>query len=207
MFSSEPRKSQIVPVLPAASREAGRTVTTADVPATPSQKKSGYINSVNSGTRPAVVGGNSGLRPAIGLNSGMRSAVNSGLHNSVANSAAATVMLPRVDYPEKKLELKTFALWLMGGMLVVNLAVTSLLLINLDRQNPDEIDRRVQIAVLQEEVARLKAETAKNFNHQSDVYNRLQLDNDIMRNQLQSITQSTVDRQRENPKPYTLNGN
>lgn len=203
MFSSEPRKSQIVPVLPAASREAGRTVTASEVPQTPSQKKSGLVSTVNSGTRPAV---NSGMRPAVGLNSGLRPGVNSGLHNSVANSAAATVMLPRVDYPEQKLELKTVALWLMAGMLVINMAVTVLILVNLDRTNPDEIDRRVQLQILQEEVARMKAETAKNFNHASDVYNRLQLDNDIMRGQLQSINQSTVERQRENPKPYSPNG-
>lgn len=196
MFSSEPRKSQIVPVLPAASREAGRTVTTADVSATPSQKKSGMISSVNSGTRPAV---NSGMRPAVGLNSGMRPAV-SGLHNSVANSAAATVMLPRVDFPEKKLELKTVALWLMGGLLLINLGVTTLLLINLDRQNPEEIERRVQIGILQEEVARLKVESEKNFNHASRVYNQLQLDTDMMRGQLQVINQGAVDRQRAEGK-------
>jgi len=186
MFSSEPRKSQIVPVLPAASREAGRTVTTADVSATPSQKKSGMVSSVNSGTRPAV---NSGMRPAV-----------SGLHNSVVNSAAATVMLPRVDFPEKKLDGKTVALWLMGGLLLINLGVTSLLLINLDRQNPEEIERRVQIGILQEEVARLKVDSEKNFNHASRVYNQLQLDTDMMRGQLQVINQSAVDRQRAEGK-------
>lgn len=192
MFSSEPRKSQIVPVLPAASREAGRTVTSAEVAQTPSQKKSGMVSAV----RPAVV--NSGLRPAV--SSGLRPAVGSGLHPAMSNSAAATVLLPRVDYPEKRMDMKTVALWLMGGLLVLNLAVTAILLLNLDRSSPEEVEQRAKLSILQEEVARLKAESEKNFNHASRVYNQLQLDSDMMRGQLQAINQSAVDRQRATGK-------
>lgn len=198
MFSSEPRKSQIVPVLPAASREAGRTVTTADVSPTPSQKKSGFVSAV----RPAVIGGNSGLRPAVGLNSGMRPAVNSGLHPAMANSAAATVMLPRVDFPEKRMDMKTLAIWLMAGLLVLNLAVTAILLFNVDRSSPEDVEQRVKVSILAQELARLKADTEKSLNHSSRVFNQLQLDTDTMRTQIQTLNAMRVDGQPPAPRSY-----
>lgn len=173
MFSSEPRKSQIVPVLPAASREAGRVVTSNEI--APSTKKSGLVSAV---------------RPAI---SGTRPAVQSGLNAAVTPVGAATVLLPRVDMPERSLDGKTIALWILGGLLAMNMTLTVLLLVRIDSPNPDDVGRAAEMAEMQEELARLKAESQKNFNHATRVFNQLQLDSDTMRGQLHVIQAKNSD--------------
>jgi len=117
-------------------------------------------------------------------------------------SGAATVLLPRVDYPEKRMDMKTVALWLMAGLLVLNLGVTALLLVNMDSSKPEEVEQRVKVSVLAQELARLKSDTEKSLNHSSRVFNQLQLDTDTMRAQIQTLNAIKVDNQKGTGRSY-----
>jgi hypothetical protein len=146
-------ESKIVPILPAASREAGRVVTTSQAPLTPAQRKSGLISaareaaSASSGVRnavsPAIVGAPTQVMPAVG------------------RSGVKTQVMPAVGRSGVKGDGRNIAICLLFGLLVLNVMATALLLWNMDRQDPELIAQKVRLELAIEEFDKMKLVTKK----------------------------------------------
>jgi hypothetical protein len=199
-------KTQIVPVLPAASRDAGRTVVAVD--GVPAANRSGMISTVGtattlSGTRPAV----SGMRPAV---SGTRPAV-SGARPAVSGTRAAvgspsgmrsavlpgqTAMMPAVD-ERVGLDGQTLAIWLLSGLLAINMAITVMVLVRIDTPNPELIDQKVQLDVTKAELAKLKNELKEREMDLARQLNDIQMTADMAHSSAQSMLMEAARKQRE----------
>lgn len=185
-FSGNSKKTEVVPVLLAASREAGRVVT-----GSAKKQKSGVISAV----RPAVGGNRTGPQQTA---SGMRAAV------SPAVAGASTQIMPAQKLKGAQRDGRSVAIWVLAGLLMVNMFATVLLLANMDHTNPELLDHKVQVNIAQEELAAMKAKFLKLSIDSEMRLSSLQTESDGIRLQLQLLQDQTQSVQRvvRSESPY-----